>query len=342
MFLRDTPKERPLTHHLIGSVFNGFNITVERVESPERPARYVSRRLSAWIPLCVVAAAMAVIGVTGVRGADYPAHFVRALLWERSGVSAWNNLWYAGHATPTYSVVAPPLMAWLGPFWVVALSSLVATYCFTRLAHELTPSTSIGDYVFAIAMVVNAVVGRAPFALGLAVALTAILAWRRGHFAMALAAAAVAPLASPVAGVFLAIAAAAVASTTRRREATAIALAATAPLVTVALLFGEAGRFPFRGVHFAVSVATLALLAALTRSRIVRCGAVLAILTAVTLFVVPNPMGGNFVRICHMVAIPLAVAAVPGVRSSLRAPLVIALVTAVSTMTAAVQELFDK
>ena len=30
MFLRDTPKERPLTHDLITSVFKGFNITVER------------------------------------------------------------------------------------------------------------------------------------------------------------------------------------------------------------------------------------------------------------------------------------------------------------------------
>jgi uncharacterized protein len=31
MFLRDTPKERPLTHDLIQSIFKGFNITVERV-----------------------------------------------------------------------------------------------------------------------------------------------------------------------------------------------------------------------------------------------------------------------------------------------------------------------
>jgi bifunctional DNase/RNase len=30
MFLRDTPKERPLTHDLMNSVFMGFNITVER------------------------------------------------------------------------------------------------------------------------------------------------------------------------------------------------------------------------------------------------------------------------------------------------------------------------
>ena len=31
MFLRDTPKERPLTHDLIQSIFKGFRITVERV-----------------------------------------------------------------------------------------------------------------------------------------------------------------------------------------------------------------------------------------------------------------------------------------------------------------------
>ncbi len=31
MFLRDTPKERPLTHDLINRIFNGFGINVERV-----------------------------------------------------------------------------------------------------------------------------------------------------------------------------------------------------------------------------------------------------------------------------------------------------------------------
>lgn len=31
MFLRDTPKERPLTHDLINSIFRGFEIKVERV-----------------------------------------------------------------------------------------------------------------------------------------------------------------------------------------------------------------------------------------------------------------------------------------------------------------------
>src|SRR5215471_18814639 len=31
MFLRESPKERPLTHDLMQSIFKGFNITVERV-----------------------------------------------------------------------------------------------------------------------------------------------------------------------------------------------------------------------------------------------------------------------------------------------------------------------
>jgi uncharacterized protein len=31
MFLRQTPKERPLTHDLISSIFSGFGISVERV-----------------------------------------------------------------------------------------------------------------------------------------------------------------------------------------------------------------------------------------------------------------------------------------------------------------------
>jgi bifunctional DNase/RNase len=31
MFMRETPKERPLTHDLVASIFKGFGITVERV-----------------------------------------------------------------------------------------------------------------------------------------------------------------------------------------------------------------------------------------------------------------------------------------------------------------------
>ena len=44
MFLRDTPKERPLTHDLMASIFKGFNITVERAVITElKNATYFAR-----------------------------------------------------------------------------------------------------------------------------------------------------------------------------------------------------------------------------------------------------------------------------------------------------------
>jgi uncharacterized protein len=44
MFLRDTPKERPLTHDLIANILKGFSITVERVVITElRNSTYYAR-----------------------------------------------------------------------------------------------------------------------------------------------------------------------------------------------------------------------------------------------------------------------------------------------------------
>lgn len=44
MFLRDAPKERPLTHDLIALVFEGFGITIERVVITElRNSTYFAR-----------------------------------------------------------------------------------------------------------------------------------------------------------------------------------------------------------------------------------------------------------------------------------------------------------
>ena len=44
MFLRDTPKERPLTHDLMANIFRGFGITVERVVITElKNATYFAR-----------------------------------------------------------------------------------------------------------------------------------------------------------------------------------------------------------------------------------------------------------------------------------------------------------
>lgn len=44
MFLRDTPKERPLTHDLINAIFDGLGVSVERVVITElRNSTYYAR-----------------------------------------------------------------------------------------------------------------------------------------------------------------------------------------------------------------------------------------------------------------------------------------------------------
>lgn len=45
MFLRDTPKERPLTHDLVANIFRGFGISVERVVITELKATTYYARL---------------------------------------------------------------------------------------------------------------------------------------------------------------------------------------------------------------------------------------------------------------------------------------------------------
>lgn len=46
MFLRDTPKERPLTHDLISAMFKGFSIAVERIVITElKNSTYYARLL---------------------------------------------------------------------------------------------------------------------------------------------------------------------------------------------------------------------------------------------------------------------------------------------------------
>jgi len=46
------------------------------------------------------------------RTYDLPTHEFRAQLFGQEGFTIWNGLWYSGHHTPSYSVLAPPA-GWL-------------------------------------------------------------------------------------------------------------------------------------------------------------------------------------------------------------------------------------
>lgn len=280
------------------------------------------------LPTIVVGVGSLVVALSGVRGADYPAHQLRAVLWERAGASVWNNYWYGGHATPSYSVIVPPMVAAIGAVAVCTVSSIIATYCFARLINSVAESrsTMLGGVVFALAALVNVVVGRTAFAVGLAFALAAMWAWRQGRSVRALVLATLTPLASPVAATFVALAAGALCCDAiwpgvgNRRDLRgrlsnvafpfAMGVASAGPILVMGALFGSEGRFPFRGDLFVFSVIVMVVSAALAIHRVVRIALVLALVSSVIIFVVPNPLGGNFLRLTQYIVVPVAIVGV--------------------------------
>ncbi len=279
----------------------------------------------------VVAGMVAALGsllvvVSGVRGADYPAQELRALLWDRAGFAIWNNYWYGGHPTTSYSVIAPPIMAFGRPVMVGLIASVVAAACFADVLRSSLPSlaTRWGSIVFAVATVVNVTVGRVSFALGLAFAVAAVWAWRRGLLAVAVLFGVLTPLASPVAATFLGLGAAAVcldalwpgergtgwaARVRRAMPSIAVGAATTVPLLAMAVLVGSGGGvFPFRGGHLVISLIVMGVAGFTIDHRVVRIGLVAAVAASLVIFAVPSPLGGNFIRLAQFIVVPLAAA----------------------------------
>ena len=319
--------------------------------------RLADRRRAVVLAVLVVVAGSLAVVVTGVRGADYPGQYLRAELWREAGFTVWNNYWYGGHPIINYSLITPALMGVFGPLVVGIVASIIATACFTDLLRTTLPelSTRWGGVMFALATVVNIVVGRVAFAAGLACALVAVWAWQRGRLVTATVMALITPLASPVAASFLAIGAAAVYlhDVWQRHEMTttagptfrvrlrhappsmAIGGAAIGPLLLMMRIVGpDGGTFPFRGGHFLLSLMMLVVAWFVVRHRVVRIGLAITAVASVVLFVVPTPLGGNFVRLAQFIAVPLAVAG--AARLGATAPVAVRLVLAAGAIVGAV------
>jgi hypothetical protein len=260
------------------------------------------------------------VAVSGWRGTDWPAHLFRISLFEDVGLTLWNGQWYGGHYALGYSVLLPPLASWLGPLPVGIASGVAATACLAALLRPRYGTIgTIAASWFAVATAVNLVVGRLPFALGIAVGLGALVALDRGRLALAVVLALTTPLASPVAGLFLGLVAVGLASARwldrPRRDGVGapflMAAASALPIVASALLFPDGGQFPFRGAAFVAMLATcLGLAASLPRGeRIVRTTTIVVAIAALPLFVFANPMGGNVTRIVVFFAVPTLIVA---------------------------------
>lgn len=284
------------------------------MNTPLAPGRLVTWEGFGWAALAGLLALLAPLA--GWRGSDLPAHLFRVGLVERDGFTVWNNHWFGGHHTVGYSVLVPVAGALVGLWALAVVSAAGAAWLFDAVVRRaLGERRPLASCCFALGTFTNVLVGRIPFALGLALALAAVLAvlHRRGALAGALAVATA--LASPVAGAFLALAFTSWALASRgptRAQRLVLAVLAAAPVVVLAVLYPQGGTFPLRWPAMVWTVGVSLGVAWLVpeRHRAVRWGAGLYALVVVLVFLVPNPLGGNVVRLGMYVAAPLLLALV--------------------------------
>ncbi len=258
---------------------------------------------------------------------DLAAATYRSELFSRAGFTVWDNGWYAGHALPAYSLLAPALGAWLGVRVLLVLSALVASALFGLLCQRALPAPSAraAAFAFAFGFCAELPSGRVPYDLGVAIALAATLAMsaapRAGTIAASAALAIATSAASPVAGAFFALAgvAVALAAIAGRRKVLAppvvAAAAALATILLLALAFPEGGYEPFAAAAFWPELAAAIAIAALlprgdlsaTGQRTLRIAACLYALALTASFLVKTPMGGNVVRLGAMFGPPILV-----------------------------------
>lgn len=279
------------------------------------------RRLAALRPPSVAVVATAVLAAVWLVflsgfGTDLSAQVAWAHFVAANPLAAYDFSWYGGTAPAAYSVLAPYVLAAIGPRIGIALASLCCAAAMGRiLDRHHTARPRLASIWLAIGLFAGMIAGRATFTLGLAAALAAICAlevgWsrpvvRRGTAA---AAAVLCTLLSPVAGIFLGVAAAAFGLTGRRADGATLAVATGLPLLALGILFGSGGVQPITILSAGPAALAAVLVAAgAPRSwRVVRVGAVIYAIGVVSVLVLPTPVGSNVERLGLLLAGPLLV-----------------------------------
>lgn len=273
------------------------------------------------ISLAVAALGAAAYLLIAPPSADLAAQEYRADL----GLVIWNNGWYAGHHTPGYSVLFPPLGGLLGVRPTGALAAVAAAALFAPLAcrHWGDGAAATASALwFALGTSAVLLTGRLTFLLGIAIGVGALLALAHARHAAAAALAAVTSLASPVAGLFVALAVVAWALARRHERAwagAAIAAAALLPIALMLALFPQGGSEPFVASAFWPALGAAVLFAALLPGgeRALRIGALLYALALVAAFAIATPLGGNASRLGALAAGPVLLGALAGRRRPL-------------------------
>ena len=248
-------------------------------------------------------------------GRDLSAQLAYAQLAEQHWPELLDLRWYGGFNPLGYSVLSPPVMALLGVRLTTALGYVLSVVLFAALLkHTAVARPIAGAIAAAICLTGNLVVTRTTFALGLAVALGAVLALVSGRRRTASVLAVLAALTSPVDGLFLGVAGGALFLSGRRRDGVILGVSGLVPTIAVALAFGNGGYQTFAAKQALMGfLACLAVAGLCWRRPVVRWGALLSAGLVAGAYLIPTPVGTTATRLPELFAAPIivAVAAVP-------------------------------
>jgi hypothetical protein len=245
--------------------------------------------------------------ILGPATQDLAGATFRADLFADDGFVIWNNAWYSGHYVPSYSVLYPPLGALLGARLAGAVAAVAAGAVFAALAERrYGDRAALGSLWFAAGVSAWLFTGRMAFLLAVPFALAALLPSSGRRLLLAGALAALASLASPVAGLFMVLVGVALGLAGERARGLALAIGGAIPIAVLNFAFPTGGEEPFV-VSSLIPIPLLAigiLWLVPAEHRALRIGAVLYVLLALILFVVPDALGGNVIRLGALFAGP--------------------------------------
>jgi hypothetical protein len=288
-----------------------------------------------WLPAVALSASLAAAMLAwNPQVGDLAAQVFRTELFQRGGLAIWNGSWYGGHYTLTYSVLFPPLAALVGPRTVGTLAVLASSYLFDRLVRDRWGAGARWATLWFAAGVVTLLAdGQLTFSLGAAFGLLTLRFLQTRRLGATLASSAVCALSSPVAAVFLAgvliagiwepsvypsrffrgwrrgqglarsLRGRGAAPDDRTRGAAVWAAALALALTLVAnLLFPGAGQFPFAFSSYVAIPLWCGGALFLTRGlggdeRQLRRVIAAYLVAATALWLAPNAIGGNAVRL---------------------------------------------
>ncbi len=271
--------------------------------SREKPWTFLAAPLVLAAILCVGYLVMAPLS------ADHAAQTFRTELFELSGPTLWNNYWFGGHYLPSYSLLAPPLGAWIG-FRVMGVAAVLGTVALFSLIvrKEWGERAQAGAIWFAFAATISLFSGRLTFSLGVLLAVAAVYCAQRGWRSPSLVVAGAVGLASPVAALFLACCGFSHWLARRPdRRGLEIAVLTFVVAAVVALLFPGGGDEPYVWTSFLPAIALTLFAAALmpVEQKLVRTGLLVYAAALIAAFILNTPMGGNANRLGVLLVGPL-------------------------------------